>query len=59
VKEKNGQAKSLIELTASLAQVRSNQPRVTLQEARAQANRVMQAAKHSPLRLRNTSTQKA
>ena len=52
--KKNGQKRSLLELTAHLARTRSNQPRVTLQEARAQANRVMKAAKRSPLRLKHS-----
>src|SRR5439155_26402427 len=41
---------SLNALTAGLRSVRSHQPRVTLQQAQAQAVRVMEAAKRSPLR---------
>ncbi len=52
--KKKGRSQSLQELTAHLAGVRSNQPRVTLQQAQAQADRVMKAAKRSRLHLRHS-----
>ena len=52
--KKNARPQSLLKLTAHLGKVRSNQPRVTLREARAQADRVMKAAERSPLRLRHS-----
>jgi hypothetical protein len=41
---------TLQDLARRLKAARSNQPKVTLQEAQAQANRVMEAARHSPHR---------
>ena len=39
-------------VTSTLREVRSNQPKVTLREAQQQAERVMEAARHSPHRSR-------
>lgn len=50
------QQTSLRVLTAHLLEVRLNQPSVTLREAQQQAQRVMAAALHSPLRFRQSST---
>jgi hypothetical protein len=47
----NSGTENLMAMAERLRHIRSNQPKVTLEQAQAQAARVMRAAKNSPLRL--------